>query len=138
MKPKQVIKRVYSHRPSQTDAVFYQGHGKVAEVEIDGYSVAIFCDGDMRAIYECPSEIVLRTPKDFINHGLDTDARLREAQDKELLVWDMNPWFDCYTLSGEHLEHLDMVTGTIDEAIEGAVAYLEELRINEVMMLQDF
>ena len=92
----------------------------------------------MRAIYECPSETVLRTPKDFIDHGLDTDDKLTRAVDEGTLVWDMNPWFDCYTLSGEHLEHLDMVTGTIDEAIEGAVAYLEELRINEVMMLQDF
>jgi len=135
MGTKEVVERVYSHRPSQTDAVFYQGHGKVAEVEIDGYRVAIFCDGDMRAIYECPSETVLRTSKDFIDYGLDTDEKLYKAQEEGVLVWDMNPWFDCYTPEGEHL---DMVTSTIDEAIEGALAYVGELRENELAMLQDF
>ena len=135
MKTKEVVERVYSHRPSQTDAVFYQDHSKVAEVEVDGFRVAIYCDGDMRAIYECPSETVLRTTKDFIDYGLDTDEKLYKAQEEGVLVWDMNPWFDCYTLEGEHL---DMVTSTIDEAIESALAYVGELRANELAMLQDF
>jgi len=133
MKTKEVVERVYSHRPSQTDAMFYQGEGRVADVEIDGYRVAIFCDGDMRAIYK--ENNVLRTSKDFIDYGLDTDEKLYKAQEEGFLVWDMNPWFDCYTPEGEHL---DMVTSTIDEAIEGALAYVGELRANELAMLQDF
>lgn len=126
---------VYSRVATRLDAVFYQGHGKVAQVECDGFSVDIYCDGDMRAIYECPSEIVLRSTKDFITYGLDTDDKLTRAVDEGTLVWDMNPWFDCYTSDGEHL---DMVSHTIGEAIGGALVYVQDERENELLMLQDF
>jgi hypothetical protein len=126
---------VYSRIEARQDAVFYQGHGKVAQVECDGFSVDIYCDGDMRAIYECPSEVVLRTPKDFIDHGLDTDEKLTRAVDEGTLVWDMNPWFDCYTSDGEHI---DIVTHTIKDAIVTALVYVQDERASELMMLQDF
>jgi hypothetical protein len=129
---KQIVERVYSHRPSQTDAVFYQGHGKVAEVEIDGFRVAVYCDGDMRAIY---NEDVLRTAKDFTDHGLDTDEKLKKATEDGVLHWDMNPWFDCYTLEGEHL---DIVCDDIENAIESALAYTQSQRDSELVLLQDF
>jgi hypothetical protein len=47
----------------------------------------------------------------------------------------MNPWFDCYTLEGEHL---DIVCDDIENAIESALSYTQSQRDSEIVMLQDF
>jgi hypothetical protein len=129
------IVETYSRIEKRQDAVFYQGHGKVAQVECDGFSVDVYCDGDMRAIYDCPSEVILRSAKDFIDYGLDTDLKLQKANEEGVLHWDMNPWFDCYTSDGEHL---DIVCDTIEEAIASALFYVKGERASELVMLQDF
>lgn len=127
---------VYSRIEKRKDAAFYYGHGKVAQVECDGFSVDIYCDGDMRAVYEKDGqEISLRSATDIIGAGLDTDSALYEAQANGSLVWDMNPWFDCYTSDGEHL---DIVCSDIQEAIDTALVYVRDERASEITMLQDF
>lgn len=103
----------------QNDAVFYQGEDFIAEVSYKEFSIDIYCDGDMRVIHK-ESETPLRTTSDLADFGIGTEEELRDSNDKELLNWDMNPWFDLY-IDGEHM---DCVSGTLSEALSSASAYV--------------
>jgi len=130
------VTEIYSRIEKRQDAVFYCGHGKVAQVECDGFSVDVYCDGDMRAVYtQVARETVLHSATDFINIGLDSDSALERAVSEGDLEWDMNPWFDCYTSDGQHL---DITTHTIQDAIDTALVYVRDERASELVMLQDF
>lgn len=108
------------------ESVFFT-NGLVATVEIDGYAIDIYAEGNTRLNYANGDDIrIFSTPDDFIYGDLETDAKLQEIQDDEDYYWVNNNWFDLY-IKGEHL---DQVTHTIDEAIESAKAIVAEHIVN--------
>lgn len=108
------------------ESVFFT-NGLVATVEMDGYAVDVYAEGNTRLNYANGDDIrIFSTPDDFIYGDLETDAKLQEIQDDEDYYWVNNNWFDLY-IKGEHL---DQVTHTIDEAIESAKAIVAEHIVN--------
>lgn len=113
------------------DPVFFEGSSHwVLHISYGEYWVRVYCDGDTRASLSTLStgvgdkpyfDIGLVCTDDFIKAGLDTDKKLYEASEKNLLEWVNNPWFDMYGCEGDHL---DCVTDSISEAIESAKYYL--------------
>ena len=71
---------------------------------------------------------------DFTHNGIRVrnNSRLEEAgifNDSDAAKidsnqWMNNPWFDAYLESDNGLEHLDMVTGDINEAVNQAKKWL--------------
>ena len=104
----------------QNDAVFYQGEDFIAEVSYQEFSIDIYCDGDMKFRHKENGETWLRTTSDLADFGIGTEEELRDSNEKELLNWDMNPWFDLY-IDGEHM---DCVSETLSEALSLASAYV--------------
>jgi hypothetical protein len=101
--------------------VFYQGDGCIATISYKGFEVDIYCDGIMKC-YNTETEQTYRTTTDFLDAGIENDKQLIEANEKEILVWENNAWFDMYVYG----EHIDNVQHDLAEAIASAVAYLEE------------
>ena len=83
-------------------------------------TMLIYCDGDMKFRHKENGETWLRTTSDLADFGVGTEEELRESYEKELIDWDMNPWFDLY-IDGEHM---DCVSGTLSEALSLASAYV--------------
>ena len=108
------------------ESVFFT-NGLVATVEIDGYEIDIYAEGNTRLNYNDGYNIkIFSTPDDFIYGDLETDDKLVAIQDDDDYYWVNNNWFDLY-IKGEHL---DQVTHTIDEAIESAKAVIAEHIVN--------
>ena len=116
-----------SPHPNRRESVFFE-RGWVASVEIDGYKVDVFADGETNLQYKAGEDYYynLCSPNDLIRSDLDTDEKLEAINDDEDYYWVNNNWFDLY-INGEHL---DQVTHTIDEAIESAKAVIAEHIVN--------
>ena len=113
--------------PERTESVFFD-RGWVASVEIDGYKIDVFADGETNLRYKAGEDYYynLCSPSDFIEAELDTDKKLEAIGDDEDYYWINNNWFDLY-IDGDHL---DQVTHTIEEAIESAKAVVAEHIVN--------
>ena len=116
-----------SPHPNRRESVFFD-RGWVATVEIDGYRVEVFADGDTHLKFKAGEDYYydICTPNDFIRSDLDTDEKLEAINNDEDYYWVNNNWFDLY-INGEHL---DRVTHTIDEAIESAKEVIAEHIVN--------
>jgi hypothetical protein len=94
----------------------------ICHVSLNGGDyVTIYCDGDMRIIFEDES---IYDCHQLVDMGVTTDADLNAIYDEEngsRII--MNPWFDIYDSNGDHL---DMVGYDIWESIESAKTYLKE------------
>jgi hypothetical protein len=122
--------------PTQQDAIFYTGAGRVATVKYEGFEVDVYCDGETKAnLLDTPQGQVVSTlyfPADFIDAGLNTDAALRLANEQELLDWVNNSWFDLYCYG----EHLDCVEHELIEAIDRAKTYVGDEWLNAEMFMR--
>lgn len=108
------------------DPMFYRmyGHDLMGTVILDGQpSAQIFCDGEMRLVSP-DREIIIRDCWELAAQGFLSDDQLREAWEKNNWHLDMNPWFDFYSMDGEHL---DLVCDDIDHAIATAIGFADEL-----------
>ena len=117
-----VIKYASHLVPSVTkryDACFYAGEGLIATVSYEGFAVDIYCDGDTK-IQNRETDEYYTGGSDLIRGGFDTDSMFNEAMEKEILVMDMNSWFDLYCYG----EHLDAVTHTLNDALDRAKDYV--------------
>ena len=106
------------------DSAFYRdyGHDQIAAVIIDGRHYAnVYCDGEMRLnpTEKNPDQTVIRDCRGLTDAGIETDTQLYDAVEKNLWVWDNNPWFDFYAPDGTHL---DLVCDDIDHVIATAEA----------------
>jgi hypothetical protein len=112
------------------DAAFYTyTHGEEVLWKPEGSNpkeVRVYRNGEMRINYTEPSgEIaVLRYTDDLDRKGLDTDEKLRAAEESGLIEWINNAWFEVASVDNEDGEIVD----GIDEAIEYAKQLLEEGR----------
>ena len=120
--------------PNRRESVFFE-RGWVASVEIDGYKVDVFADGDTLLKFKAGEDYYydLCSPNDLIHSDLDTDEKLEAINDDEDYYWVNNNWFDLY-INGDHL---DQVTHTIDEAIESAKAVVAEHIVNVCFIEND-
>jgi hypothetical protein len=86
--------------------------------------VRVYRNGEMRINYTEPSgEIsVLRYTGDLESRGIDSDERLRAAEESGLIEWINNAWFEVAWVDYEDGE----IVGGIDEAIDYAKQLLEE------------
>ena len=98
----------------------------ICHVSLNGGDyVTIYCDGDMRIIFEDES---IYDCHQLVDMGVTTDADLNAIYDEEngsRII--MNPWFDIYDSNGDHL---DMVGYDIWESIESAKTYLKEQELS--------
>ena len=118
------IKWGVSYEPdlqNQRDAAFYHNEGRIATISYKGFEVEIFCDGEMRC-YNTETEKTYRQTIHLLDDGINTDKDLSEANEKGILNWDMNCWFDAYVYG----EHLDDVQYDLAEAIASAVTYVKD------------
>jgi hypothetical protein len=83
--------------------------------------VDIYLDGDMRYRKE-EQDISIYDGGDLLAAGYDTDKKFTDAIEAEELQHINNPWFDLYVQG----EHLDCVTHDINEALQSAMAWLDE------------
>jgi hypothetical protein len=114
--------------PKRTESVFFD-RGWVASIEIDGYKVDVYADGDTHLKYRAGGGDYyydLCSPNDFIRSDLDSDEKLEATHDDEDYYWVHNNWFDLY----QNGNHLDQVTHTIDEAVESAKVVVAEHIVN--------
>lgn len=120
--------------PERKDPIFYcdgVGNSDVVKVGIyvDGepeFAIIVSCDGDMKARHNETGEFYT-TARDFITNGYNTDGKVF---DEDEFDWDMNPWFDLYTLAGDHL---DCVSHDIFEAVSWAEEIVsDEFKANYV------
>jgi hypothetical protein len=108
------------------DPMFYRmyGHDLVGTVNLDGEPYAqIFCDGEMR-LASPDQEIIIRDCWDLAAQGFLSDEQLWEALEKNNWHLYFNPWFDFYSMDGEHL---DLICDDIDHAIATAIGFADEL-----------
>jgi hypothetical protein len=113
---------------SRQDAAFFT-HTHDAEVlwRPEGSNpkeVRVYRNGEMRINYTEPSgeNVVLRYTDDLDGKGLDTDEKLRAAEESGLIEWINNAWFEVAWVDNEDGE----IVHEIDEAIEYAKKLLEE------------
>ena len=106
----------------QQDAMFYRttGHSWVCTVGKQGFTVDIYCDGEMRVKNVRTNELY-QDGRDLELAGLLTDTDIELATEKEILDIGMNPWFDLYVEG----EHLDAVNHEIDDAVKAAKAFVD-------------
>jgi hypothetical protein len=108
--------------PDRTASEFYKGYGSfVCEVKKNGFSVDLYLDGEMRYT-NYTHTIVILDGGDLVAGGYDTDKKFTDALEAEELEHINNPWFDLYVRG----EHLDCVTHDINEALQSAMAWLDE------------
>jgi hypothetical protein len=108
------------------DPMFYRmyGHDLVGTVNLDGEPYAqIFCDGEMR-LASPDQEIIIRDCWDLAAQGFLSDKQIWEALEKNNWHLYFNPWFDFYSMDGEHL---DLICDDIDHAIATAIGFADEL-----------
>lgn len=122
----------YPLHGTQTDAAFYRDdESYICSVSRNGFSVDIYCDGDMKIVNRTNGD-VYRCGADLIAAGFDEGKKIGDLSESGDLYWDMNPWFDMY-VNGEHL---DNVHHDILEAIEAAKAWLDE-EIENAKQIED-
>jgi len=115
------VKYIYGEPKDQTLDVFYcdgYGHTYVAKVTYKDVSIKIYCDGEMRFIH---NDVTVRNNSQLEKAGIFTDSDVEKIDTNQ---WINNPWFDAYLESDNSLEHLDMVTGDINEAVKQAIEWL--------------
>ena len=126
------VEYIYGEPKDQTSDVFYcdgYGHNLVAKVTYKDISINIYCDGEMRFIH---NDITVRNNSQLEEAGIFTDSDVEKIDTNQ---WMDNPWFDAYldydkedskyalaAFMGE--DHLDMVTGDINEAVKQATEWL--------------
>lgn len=117
----------------QTASDFYKHSSSyICEVKKDGFSVDIYLDGDMRYRNE-QEDITIYDGGDLVAAGYDTDKKFTDAMEAEELQHINNPWFDLY-VGGDHL---DCVTHDINEALQSAMAFLED-EIHNAKEIENF
>lgn len=123
---KRHIISTYNINPQQRSDVFYTPHNEAEVVwQVDGYDYFVVRNGEMRAHFTNANgeEETLYTTSDFERVGLTTDALLQLADDRGLLEWVYNPWFEVdhntYDLYSGFAS--DEIFGDIVEAIERAI-----------------
>ena len=121
------------HGITRFDACFYAGEGLIATVSYEGFAVDIYCDGDTK-IQNRETEEYYTGGSDLIRGGFDTDSMFNEAMEKEILVMDMNSWFDLYCYG----EHLDAVTHELNDALAIATNYVKQEWQNAEELDKDF
>ena len=106
----------------RTASDFYKGYGNfTCEVKKDGFTVDIYLDGEMKYTNSTHS-VIIHDGGDLVAGGYDTDKKFADAIESEELQHIMNPWFDLYVRG----EHLDCITHDINEALQSAMAWLDE------------
>lgn len=106
----------------RTASDYYKGYGNfTCEVKKGGFQVDIYLDGEMRYTNKTHT-IIIHDGDDLIAGGYDTDEKFADAIESEELQHINNPWFDLYVQG----EHLDAVTHDINEALQSAMAWLDE------------
>ena len=117
----------------QTASEFYKHSSSfICEVKKDGFSVDIYCDGEMR--YDLKEHgISIYDGGDLVAAGYDTDKKFTDAIEAEELEHINNPWFDLYVRG----EHLDAVTHDINEALQCAKAFIED-EIHNAKEIENF
>ena len=106
----------------RTASDFYKGYGNfTCEVKKDGFTVDIYLDGDMRYLYKA-DETSLYDGDSLVAYGYDTDEKFADAIESQELEHINNPWFDLYVRG----EHLDCINHDINEALQSAMAWLDE------------
>lgn len=106
----------------RTASDFYKGYGDfVVEVKKDGFEVDIYLDGAMRYTHEATGKSYC-DGDELVAAGFDTDKIFTDAMEAEEIQHINNPWFDLYVRG----EHLDCVTHDINEALQSAMAWLDD------------
>lgn len=113
---------LYMH--NRTSDVFYclgEGHSPVVYIEFNGRRTMISCDGEMSFYY---GDTRIRSGFDLAKARIDSDAiweQIRGCIDDGLF-----PWFDAYEWDqdGKYWNHLDMVSGDLNEIIFNVQHYL--------------
>lgn len=117
----------------RTASEFYKGYGSfVVEVKKDGFAVDIYLDGEMRYTNKAHT-VIIHDGDDLVAGGYDTDEKFTDAMELEELESIFNPWFDLYVRG----EHLDAVTHDINEALQSAMAWLDE-EITNAKQIENF
>jgi hypothetical protein len=136
---KRHIIATYNINPQQRSDVFYTPHNEAEIVwQVDGYDYFVRRNGEMRAHFTTANgeEETLYTTSDFERVGITTDALLQLADDRGLLDWVYNPWFeidsDKYSLYDGFGS--DEIFGDIVEAIERAI-HLSECKHEGTLLL---
>ena len=114
------------------DAIFYTGMGHIADITLDldgvSWTLSAYCDGDTRIIrLNDEHDAIYRDGPDLYADGITTDEELAKLMEEPGVDCVHNSWFDFYTLEGEHL---DYVTHSISDMLEGAEALLTEIITN--------
>jgi hypothetical protein len=106
----------------QQDAMFYctNGHSWVCKVSKQGFTVDIYCDGEMR-VKNLSDNNVYRDGTDLEKAGFQCDTDIRIETEKGLFDIGMNPWFDMYVEG----EHIDNVYHEIDDAVNAAKMFID-------------
>lgn len=121
---------------AKTDLFFCEGyeHSPVCIVSGNGKRVLIACDGEMRIVHKKDGDdFIIRDFWDLQEIGVNTDDDLVKLEDSFI---DFSPWLDAYDITKryapedgvESFEHLDMVSGEIDEILEKVKIYLKETK----------
>lgn len=106
----------------RTASEFYKHSSSfICEVKKDGFQVDIYLDGDMRYRNE-EQDITIYDGGDLVVAGYDTDKKFTDAMEAEELQHINNPWFDLYVRG----DHIDSITHDINEALQSAMAWLDE------------
>jgi hypothetical protein len=106
----------------RTASDFYKGGGSfICEVKKSGFAVDVYLDGDMR-YHNGENDYFICDGDELVSRGYDTDKKFTDAMTSGELSHHNNPWFDLYVQG----EHLDCVTHDINEALQSAMAWLDE------------
>ena len=126
-------------RALRQDPAFYvwdaNAHQYLGSVTMGDREVRVFCDGEMRMnLWESKEARdrgddpqVIRYCDRLMEAGIDTDAKLQEADEAGRIEWINNAWFDLYAY-GEGITDgwLDCVDFNLDGMILGASEIIED------------
>lgn len=107
--------------------IFYHDYGNsspVVDISFNGNRIMITCDGEMNFIYKGER---VRQYRDLSKCGINTDIDwLKALDDDQDYPEGFMPWFDAYEYndSVNDWEHIDMVSGHIDDIILTVQKYL--------------
>ena len=90
---------------SRNDAAFYTDTHDAWVIWASG-DVKVYRAGEMRIHYTRPdgSIAVLRYTGDLDDSGIDSDEKLRKAEENGLIEWIHNPWFEVVESDDEYGE----------------------------------
>lgn len=126
-------------RKYRQDPAFYvwdaNAHQHIATVTMGDREVRVFCDGEMRLnLWESKEarergddpEVILYCDR-LMRAGIDTDEKLREADEAERIEWVNNAWFDLYAYGDGIVDGwLDCVDFELDGMVLGASEIIED------------